>query len=186
MKQLWKLVQNLESSSLPQSKQLLLNIPIAEWTTFREPLILLEQGRWSLKSLPGLCALEYIHAMWSGSQHTLALENGFNDLRDNEGRGARHKAHTEQTLQALALSSMKARYSETAPLIQAEASDLAGQSMHHVRNEVFQGAKAPTSEADIGLDAKSLVHGRSTWKSTTSQGVHQRTTRPSPCSAAIP
>ena len=167
MRQLWELAQHIESSSLPQPKQLLQQVPVVEWATFREPLILLEQGRWSLDTPPGLCAVEYIQAMWSGSQHTLALENGFNDLRDNEGRGARHKARTEQTLQALTLSSMKARYSETAPLVQAEASDLAGQSQKHVRNEVFQGAKAPTSAADTGLEAQSLVDARSSWKSTT-------------------
>ena len=104
--------------------------------------------------------------MWSGNQHTLALENGFNDLRDNEGRGARHKARSEQTLQTLSLNSMKARYNETAPLVQAEASDLAGQSQTHVRNDVFQGAKAPTSATDTGLEAQSLVDARSSWKST--------------------
>ena len=69
-------------------------------------MLLLELGRWSLESEEGKMVLEYVKAMWVGVPNKLAVENGFNNLRDNDGRGGRHKARSEPVLQGLTLSSM--------------------------------------------------------------------------------
>ena len=101
-----------------------------------------------------------------GVGNTLPLENGFNDLRDNEGRGARHKARSEVVIQALSLSSMKSRYEETAPLLKLNAEDVAGTTKAHVRGDLFLGAKAPTTKEALGVDPTPLVSDRGSWPST--------------------
>eukprot|EP00974_Lingulodinium_polyedra_P055225 5310070-Lingulodinium_polyedra.AAC.1 len=50
-------------------------------------------------------------------QNTLGLENGFNDLRDNEVRSARHKTRSPNYLQAVANRNMDHRYKDSAPLV---------------------------------------------------------------------
>ena len=50
---------------------------------------------------------------------------GFNDARDNEQRGAKHKTRCESTLQALEIASMASRWSDQTgaapPLIELRA-----------------------------------------------------------------
>ena len=76
----------LEASTVPVQRRWLHQLPVLQWAVFREPMLLLELGRWSLESEEGKMALEYVKAMWAGVPNTLALENDFSDLRDNEGR----------------------------------------------------------------------------------------------------
>ena len=165
LKSLWSLVVRLECSGDPIHQEMMAKLPILRWVVFREPLLLLEASGWDVERPMGVAACRYVRAMFSGVQHTLALENTFNDLRDNEGRGARHKARSEQVLQGLSLSSMKSRY-DHCPLVEVGAEDVAGQSMRHVRPDTFIAAKAPTTESSIGFEAASLVHNRSAWPST--------------------
>eukprot|EP00969_Alexandrium_andersonii_P373624 15484465-Alexandrium_andersonii.AAC.1 len=56
---------------------------------------------------------QYVRAMFGNLGNTLGLENTFNDLRDNEGRGARRKTRSNERLQSLAVSSLTTRYSES-------------------------------------------------------------------------
>ena len=169
LKGIWKLVLKLEKSAQPAMRKLLARIPFTQWVVFREVMTLLQTGGWDLETRAGKLALMYVGAMWSGAQNTLPLENGFSDLRDNEGRGARHKARTEPVLQGLCLSSMKTRYESTAPLLELESSDVSGMKQSHVRGELFMAGKAATTEEAIGLESKSLVNDRRSWPSTTPQ-----------------
>eukprot|EP00969_Alexandrium_andersonii_P032530 1420806-Alexandrium_andersonii.AAC.1 len=59
-------------------------LPLLDWVVFREPLALLESEKWPTLRL-------YAAALRAGVGNTLGLENAFNDLRDNEARGARNK-----------------------------------------------------------------------------------------------
>ena len=167
LRRIWEMVLKLESSSLPGERKWLQQLPLCKWVVFREPMLLLEAGSWDLGSAHGKLALVYVEALWSGNAHTLALENGFNDLRDNEGRGARHKARSEVVIQGLALSSMRARYAETTPLVDVEERDIAGQQQFHMRNELFQASRAPTTESELGMSAASIVDNKQSWSSTT-------------------
>eukprot|EP00969_Alexandrium_andersonii_P264626 11696405-Alexandrium_andersonii.AAC.1 len=84
MRRLLDVVRELETSALPGARALWAALPCLEWTVIREPLALLEAGH--------LGALQaYASALSEGLGNTLGLENTFNDLRDNEARGARHK-----------------------------------------------------------------------------------------------
>ena len=165
LESIWKLVVKLECSAEPIHRQLVSKLPIIQWVTFREPLLLLERQGWRVR--PGDIVHAYVGAMFEGNQHTLALENTFNDLRDNEGRGARHKVRTEQVLQGLALSSMQTRYGDHCPIVSVEPEDIAGQAMGHVRPDTFVAGKAPTTPAAVGFESSSLINDRKSWPSTT-------------------
>ena len=166
LRDIWKLTLTMERSSQPALRKMLGRMPFTRWVVYREVMTLLEVGGWTLESPSGQLARMYVVAMFSGNQHTLALENGFNDLRDNEGRGARHKARSEQVLQGLSLSSMATRYGESAPLLHLSSSDISGHTKTHVKNDVFMGGKAATTADAIGLDPRSLVDDRKSWPST--------------------
>jgi len=62
----------------------------------REPCLLFEANNWQ----PGGLGEDYVSAMFPSFTHSLHLEHGFNDERDNEVRGARHKQRTESRVQA--------------------------------------------------------------------------------------
>ena len=76
LRQVWKFVVKLEASSTPSRRRWLHQLPVLQWAVFREPMLLLELGRWSLESEGGNMALESIMAMWDGVPNTLALKNG--------------------------------------------------------------------------------------------------------------
>ena len=62
-------------------------MPFVKWRVFREPLELLRAGNYNLNNPWGERALEYIRALFPGILNTVGIENGFNDLRDNEVQG---------------------------------------------------------------------------------------------------
>lgn len=62
----------------------------------REVCLLFEHSGWE-ESAAGEA---YLHALFPGFTHSLHLELGFNDERDNEVRGARHKQRSETRIQA--------------------------------------------------------------------------------------
>ena len=59
---------------------------------FREPLQLLEMAGWDLKHQAGEACISYARAMIGRFLNSLAIENTYNDMRENEGRAARHKS----------------------------------------------------------------------------------------------
>ena len=63
-------------------------MPFVKWRVFREPMELLALAKWRLDNPAGERALEYIRCLFGGILNTVGVENGFNDLRDNEVRAA--------------------------------------------------------------------------------------------------
>ena len=114
LKRVWALVTLLESSHDPSHRDFGAQLVILKWAVVREVLELCVSSDWDFSHPCGERALKYVGALFSGVQNTLALENGFNDLRDNEARGARHKQRASQTLQALSISSQHTRYQDNA------------------------------------------------------------------------
>ena len=121
-----------------------------------EPLELLAQGAWGLHSEQGQRAMAYVQAMFQQMWTSLPLELGFNDLRNNERRSARHQQRSNEMLQSLAISSMTSRFQGTPsnPLVLdlAHAAKIAGV---HCSPKVF----APPSHKDAkasGLDMDGL------------------------------
>lgn len=69
---------------------------LQEWVVVREVCQLFEMCGWVENDRAG----RYVAALFPSFTHSLHLEHGFNDERDNEVRGARHKQRTETRLQA--------------------------------------------------------------------------------------
>lgn len=94
----------------------------------------------------------------------------FNDLRDNESRGARHKQRTSTRLQALSISSMMSNFAPT-PQIELTAADLGKVQDVHCRPAVFEPTTFSCSEADAGIDPEDLVRRRHGWSATNPQAL---------------
>ena len=90
MHQIWVVIVTLESSKDPEFRDLLEELPFVKWAVVREPLLLPERAGWVLTSPAGQACLDYVRAMVGKLLNSLAIENTYNDLRENEGRGARH------------------------------------------------------------------------------------------------
>ncbi len=65
----------------------------------REPCLIFEASGWAECDQ----GEEYLKAMFPGFTQSLHLEHGFNDTRDNECRGARHKQRSDTRLQVFML-----------------------------------------------------------------------------------
>ena len=86
LKVAYEVIRTLRSSSMAIHAELLAKLHFLKWTVVIEVLELLQQCGWSLEgdSDSVLVAMQYIRALFQGLKNTLGLENGFNDLRDNE------------------------------------------------------------------------------------------------------
>ena len=105
---------------------------------------LLETHDWQLAPI----VLQYVRALFDRILHnTLALENGYTDLRDNEQRGARHMSRSPITLSALSISSAGSRYQATVDFPIVSAEDVSSVSNLHVRNALFKAENGPHTEA---------------------------------------
>ena len=166
LRRVWELVLDLEASQNPIHVEYRNALHFASWHVFREPLELLDAGKWDNASWMSRRAIDFISAMWSGMMNTMGLENCFNDLRDNETRGARHKQRNPQTLQALSVSSMQSRYGGVVPLIDLDEAKIGRCDRYHCKPEIFRTEDAPTSKAYLGVDAKDIVENRKAWAST--------------------
>ena len=111
LNRMWQVILELQSSYDPAHQELLKAMTFLKWTVVQEVMELLVLAEWKLDTEAGRCVLSYVTAMFnSGLLTTLSLENGFNDLRDNEARGARHQQRAPDTLQSLSISSLHSRY----------------------------------------------------------------------------
>ena len=114
----------------------------------------MEASGWSLASSAGQRARAYVAALFSGMLNTLGLENGFNDLRDNEARGARHKQRAAETIQALSISSQHSRYSEQeVGLVDLPPEVVSQFGSLHCTKELFDPTAVPNTRAALGFDA---------------------------------
>jgi hypothetical protein len=172
LRAVWEITVHLETSQVPFHLELANQLPMTRWTVFREPLQLLERAGWDPSSPWYSLALSYIKAMWEGVTNTMGLENGFNDLRDNEIRGARHKARSDSTIHALAISSLTSRYKDTVEMAVVGPEDV-GVGRWQCKAHIYRGEDAPVTAASIGVDPGGLVNDRAAWPSTNSDTFNQ-------------
>ena len=92
---------------------------------FREPLELLEKASWDLAHPAGQACLRYVRSMIGRLLNSLAIENTYNDMRENEGRAARHKTRGNNRLSALAVSSLSTRYAGMFDMVNLGAEQVA-------------------------------------------------------------
>ena len=90
----------------------------------------------------------------------------FNDLRDNEARGARHKQRTATRLQALSISSLTSNFEPT-PQVEVNTSDLSKLRDVHCRPTTFDPTAFGCSGANI--DPGDIVRQREGWSATNPQ-----------------
>ena len=86
IRSMWTTVRLLERSSVAVHGQLLAKLPFLKWRVVREVFELLDVAGWVLDPAKEAAqiALQYVKALFAGLKTTIHLENGFNDLRDNE------------------------------------------------------------------------------------------------------
>ena len=139
------------------------------WAVWREPMQIFERAQWNPGDAQGL---SYIAAMfgamegWEAYTNTLPVENTFNALRDNEGRGARHKCRSDFVLQGLAISTMATRFeNDPVELISINDEDSSRYQDYATKPASFRAKDAPTS--NLGVDYQS-IKAKTTWQSTTS------------------
>jgi hypothetical protein len=101
----WQLILRLEASGLAEHSEFLGLLFFRLWPVFREPCLLWEQSSWAWNNK----AHEYVKCLFPEYATSLPLENTYNDLRDNEQRGARHLQRSDVALQALSISSLASR-----------------------------------------------------------------------------
>eukprot|EP00959_Pyramimonas_sp_CCMP1952_P154018 3222281-Pyramimonas_sp.AAC.1 len=135
MRECHNLFNRLESSKHPFVQSLLPLLHFRMWPVVREPLELMEKEGWS-EDAPR--TQEYVRECCSDFVHTLMEEEAFNDLRDDEGRGAKHKQRGEHHLIANVLSSAHTRYTDVSQ-VNVEAPDL----VHHDRTMLKASAFHP-------------------------------------------
>ena len=167
MRAIHSLRLRLSASKNPLHRELLDKMPFLQWPVLVEPLELLHAAGWNLESELGKFALSYIEAIFESMMGTYLLENVFNDMRDNEARGARHKTRGNDLLQSLAISSVTTRYGEVVPHVEVKAEDVAARTKEHCRPAAFLAEKAPTTERACGFDPTFLKGNKKKfWEST--------------------
>ena len=164
LQKIWALIVYLDASHDSLHLTLRMSLPVLRWTVVREVFELLVMADWKLDAPAGVRTLAYIDAMFNGMTNTLGLENGFNDLRDNESRGARHQQRSPSTLQSLSISSLISRYEASAPVVRMTAEVASRCGTLHCEKSLFEAEKAPTSKEHLGLDASAI--DASGWEST--------------------
>jgi hypothetical protein len=97
MKLTWALICELEHATAAHDRAFAKRLPFKDLIVLREVCCLFEEANWNPNCEKGM---QYIRALFPGFTHSVHLELGFNDLRDNETRGARHKQRGETLLQA--------------------------------------------------------------------------------------
>ena len=168
MKEAWQLYLRLCASNLSLHKQYLKALFFCSWAVWREPLQIFETADWDPSSPLGLA---YIASMFGHAEryeaylNSLHVENTFNALRDNEGRGARHQVRSDSVLQSLSISTMATRLAGTNNLITLEDEDSARFSSYVAYEACFRAKEAPAE--GIGADVRN-VKNKASWPSTKS------------------
>ncbi len=136
------------------------------WHVVREPLEMLARSRWdanceSVRTYVRECSAEYVH--------TLFEENTFNDLRDNEQRGAKHKHRGAHLMTALAMSSMHTRAPE---LVQAEidVNDISSFNAVQCQAEAFHPELRHKHASRLGVPSTTIT-GVKSWVGTSFDNV---------------
>ena len=115
--------------------------------------------------------LAYIQQCVSDFNHTLMEENAFNDLRDNESRGAKHKQRGEHCISAVAFASARTRFPKINQ-VEVKPEDVAQYANVQCRSSTFHPEKMDHRSERLLVDAKSIL-GRATWTATTWDAMAQ-------------
>ena len=101
---------------------------------------------------------------WAHYLNSLWIENAFNGLRDNEGRGARHKSRSDTTLMGLVISNMASRFCDHPErLITVEDEDTSRFEKFAAPPTTFRARDAPRT--GLGVDPEQIKN-KSAWRST--------------------
>ena len=105
---------------------------------------------------------------WFHYLNTLWIENTFNSLRDNEGRGARHKQRSDTSLMAMVISTMASRLEGDHPerLIMVDDEDASRFESFCMAPGTFRTRDA--RKTGLGIEAND-IYNKSAWPSTTPQ-----------------
>ncbi len=153
MLDLLKLIVRLEASRHALATQLLASLHFRLWAVVREPLELLIAGG----GVPMGMAVEYVRECVSDYLHTRMAECTFNDLHDDEARGAIHKQRGEHGLTAKCMRSAHTRWSDI-PQVDVAAND-AGTLC---RASAFHPEQLQRGERNPGTDSASIL-GQKFW-----------------------
>jgi hypothetical protein len=93
------------------------------------------------------------------------MQLAFNDLRDNEQRGARHRQRANCRLQALTISSLQSRFAET-PQPQVTPAAISQLSGITVKACTFDPVAADASPLTLKFDPDHIISDRTGWEST--------------------
>ena len=121
-------IEDLEDSDDVQYVEFWRTLAFLRWVVVREPLFMAKDCDFSRVSSVLRC---YVEAMFGRDQdpsgaylNSVLLENIFNDLRDNQLRGARHKQRSDQRLHALSLSSNSSRHAGSVQMPEVHDEDV--------------------------------------------------------------
>ncbi len=156
-----QLVRNLEPSCHANASRFLRTLLFRSWPAFYEPLNRFDHYGWGETSL---LPMIYIREMVNKLTHSLMEEHGFNALRDNEQRGARHHQRGEAKLASLAIATCKEHYPNV-PGVEINPEDVTSFSSVQVSRSGFHPATVHEKKKDIGVNATALL-GRRSWPST--------------------
>ena len=161
MKQWRALFDELERSAHSVAKSLLETIFFRTWAVVREPLELFANDDWAVDSVVGR---RYIEECVGDYTHTLLEENTFNELRNNEGRAAKHKQRGENYRMALSLSAIRTRCPKL-PHVEVEDQDVSLYRNVQVRASTYHPETLKHGKSRLGVDTSTVV-GNQTWPTT--------------------
>ena len=103
-------------------------------------------------------------------------ENGFCDIRDNQRRGAKHSQRSDDSLQAMAVSSMASRWSETPEeqrprLVHVDEEAVSSSPSLHVDPAIYRVGEASTRPQKVGFKITDLTNPKVPAGRKTLEGV---------------
>ena len=109
--------------------------------------------------------LRYVTSMYSEYFNSFGDEQGFNDIRDDERRRAKHHQRGDGTLHAMAISSMASRWAESAEehrpkLVKLDEEAISSSRTVHVDPSTYRVAEAPTHPKKVGFKISDLTNSR--------------------------
>ena len=90
-------------------------------------------------------------------------ENGFNDIRDNERRGAKHSQRSDDSLHAMAISSMASRWAATPGeqrprLVHLDQGAVSSSRSMHIDPAIYRVAEASSKTKAVGFKLNDLTN----------------------------
>ena len=146
-------------------------MPFLGWPTLLEPVRLCEAGRFLADHPVVHAAYLMIDSYFKEYFNSLGLENGFNDIRDNERRGAKHQQRGDGALHSLEISSMATRWAKSPnefrpTLVSLDEQAVASCKALHVEPKAYRAAAEGVTEKQLGFKVQDLTKPSVHWPST--------------------